>query len=410
METESEMKKGKEKAAALPSTPAPPAPKPTPTPTSTAPIKSMKIGKTTFKIPRAGTPVGGPVEKKSRPSTPSVEVHSDRERTPAVTTKVRIVGGPEGSSKPAVSVKEKRKDGGVHRDKPVPKDPFLSPLGGGLKGKAKDAAPPPAPPPVPPPTAAPPTPAASSSSASSSSQKVDVKRCERILASLRRSENAFIFERPVDPIKDGCPTYLDEIKHPMDLGTMGTKLRNGKYKTMDDFKSDVELIISNCRAFNPPGTFPVAAADALETVFQREWSKINTEVRKISSGDRRALVSMVDKLCEQPCAVWFLYAVDPVQQNVPDYYDIIPKRDARDLSLIKSNIENGKYDSLEALTADVYLMQANAVKFNGEYSNVAADARAFVKLFETALANFKRKRKGPEAYGSSSGVKKQKLY
>ncbi|KAF8601367.1 Bromodomain-containing protein, partial [Ceratobasidium sp. AG-I] len=51
--------------------------------------------------------------------------------------------------------------------------------------------------------------------------------------------------------------YLEEIKRPMDLGTMTTKLRSGKYKIMDDFKDDVELIIRNCRQFNPPGTFPV---------------------------------------------------------------------------------------------------------------------------------------------------------
>ncbi|GAB1524178.1 hypothetical protein RhiTH_007331 [Rhizoctonia solani] len=409
IETESEMKKGKEKAAIQAPAPTPPPPKPTPNPSSSGPLKSMKIGRTTFKIPRASTPSGASTEKKSRPSTPSVDTHSDRERTPAVTTKVRVIKGPEGSSKPAVSVTQKRKDPGphVHREKPAPSDPFLSPLGAGPKGKAKDAAPP-APPP---PTAAPPTPAPPAPSpAASSSQRIDVKRCERILASLRRAENAFIFERPVDPIKDGCPTYLDEIKHPMDLGTMSTKLRNGKYRTMNDFKLDVELIVSNCRAFNPPGTFPVLAAEALEAVFKREWSKINTEPRRISSGDRRALVSMVDKLCEQPCAVWFLVPVDPIQQNVPDYHDIIPKRDARDLSLIKSNIESGKYDSLDALTADVYLMQANAVKFNGEYSNVAADARTFVTSFENALAAFKRKRKGPEVHGSSSGTKKQKLY
>lgn len=95
-------------------------------------------------------------------------------------------------------------------------------------------------------------------------------------------------------------SYLDEIKRPMDLGTMTTKLRNGKYKTMDDFKDDVELIIRNCRQFNPPGTFPVLAAENLEAAFRREWSKLNAEPRKISSGDRRALVSMLDKLSEQP--------------------------------------------------------------------------------------------------------------
>jgi transcription initiation factor TFIID subunit 2 len=86
----------------------------------------------------------------------------------------------------------------------------------------------------------------------------------------------------------------------MDLGTVSTKLRAGKYKTMDNFKDDVELIISNCRQFNYPGTFPVLAANGLEAAFEREWSKLNAETRKISSGDRRALVSMLDKLSEQP--------------------------------------------------------------------------------------------------------------
>ncbi|KAB5593213.1 Transcription initiation factor TFIID subunit 2 [Ceratobasidium theobromae] len=395
IETESELKKGKEKAAAYqapPSTPAPP-PKPAPAAPSSAPSTSMKIGKATLKIPRANTPASvAAIDKKlSRPSTPSLDTLSDRERTPVVTTKVRILEGPSKSA----TIIQKQKDTSAHRDKPPAKDPFLSLLGSSSKGKAKDTAPP-----VPPPTTTS-TPAAESSS--SVPQKLDVKRCERILANLKRVENAAIFERPVDPIRDGCPTYLQEIKRPMDLGTMGTKLRSGKYKTMDDFKGDVELIIRNCRQFNPPGTFPVIAADNLEIAFKREWTKFGTEPRRISSGDRRALVSMLDKLSEQTCALWFLAPVDPVRQGVPDYYNVIPKRDARDLSLIKSNIEKEKYDSLEALTADIYLMQTNAIKFNGAGSNVAEDARTFVKLFENALANFKRKRKGPEVFGSSSG-------
>ncbi|KAG9096358.1 hypothetical protein FRC06_008750 [Ceratobasidium sp. 370] len=403
IETETEMKKEKEKdkAAMLsreqPSTPAPPPFRSTQASSSATPTSS-KIGKTMLKITRPSTPsVPPPVEKKaSRPSTPSVDTLPDRERTPAVTTKVRIVEKAGGSSKSLALPVQKAKGGGA-REKPAAKDPFQSLLGSSVKGKAKETAPP-APPP--------PTPAPAPSAAGS--QKIDVKRCERILASLKRVEYAALFERPVDPVRDGCPTYLDEIKHPMDLGTMGTKLRSGKYKIMEDFKNDFDLIIRNCRQFNPPGTFPVTAAENLEAAFQREWAKLNTEPRRISSGDRRALVSMLDKLSEQSCALWFLVAVDPIQQNVPDYHKIIPKRDARDLSMIKANVERGHYDSFEALTADIYLMQANATKFNGEHSQVAADARAFVKSYEAALANFKRKRKGPDVY-SGGGAKKQKL-
>ncbi|KAG8711147.1 hypothetical protein FRC08_016245 [Ceratobasidium sp. 394] len=397
IETETEMKKEKDKAAMLsreqPNTPAPPPFRNAQASSSATPAPS-KIGKTTLKITRPSTPA---IEKKaSRPSTPSMDTLPDRERTPVVTTKVRIVEKAGGSSKSSALPVHKSKEGG-NREKPAAKDPFQSLLGSSAKGKAKETAPPAPPPPAP-------TPAPSSAG----SQKIDLKRCERILASLKRVEYAALFERPVDPVRDGCPTYLDEIKRPMDLGTMGTKLRAGKYKIMEDFKNDFNLIIRNCRQFNPPGTFPVTAADNLEAAFQREWAKLNTEPRKISSGDRRALVSMLDKLSEQPCALWFLVAVDPIQQNVPDYHKIVPKRDARDLSMIKTNIERGNYDSFEALTADIYLMQANAAKFNGEHSQVAADARAFVKSYEAALANFKRKRKGPDVY-TGGGAKKQKL-
>ncbi|QRV80287.1 bromodomain associated protein [Ceratobasidium sp. AG-Ba] len=394
IETETEKKKEKNKAAALSrehqSTPAPPPFRSAPGSGSATPVP-LKIGKTTLKIPRPSTPsVASAVEKKpSRPSTPSMDGASDRERTPTVTTKVRIIERPSKSTTPSI---QKTKDAGV-REKASSKDPFAVLLGSSSKGKAKEPAPPPPP--------------AAPAISGPGSQKIDLKRCERILASLKRVENATMFERPVDPIRDGCPTYLDEIAHPMDLGTMGTKLRSGKYKIMEDFKKDFELVISNCKQFNPSGTFPVIIAENLEAAFKREWTKLDIEPRKISSGDRRALVTMIDKLSEQPCALWFLTAVDPVQQNVPDYYKIIPKRDARDLAMIKSNIERGHYDSFEALTADMYLMQANAAKFNGDSSQVAADARTFVKSYEVALANFKRKRKGPEVY--AGGGKKQKL-
>ena len=43
---------------------------------------------------------------------------------------------------------------------------------------------------------------------------------------------------------DGCPTYLEEIKKPMDFGTIGKKIETRKYKTMEAFASDIELVFS----------------------------------------------------------------------------------------------------------------------------------------------------------------------
>ena len=59
----------------------------------------------------------------------------------------------------------------------------------------------------------------------------------------------------------------------MDFGTMSTKLSEGTYATMEEFAKDVELIFRNCRTFNPPTTYPVTCADAVERVFKKEWAR-----------------------------------------------------------------------------------------------------------------------------------------
>lgn len=50
------------------------------------------------------------------------------------------------------------------------------------------------------------------------------------------------FARPVDPIADGCPTYYDEIKSPMDFGTILGKIDKGQYRSWGQFGADVELV------------------------------------------------------------------------------------------------------------------------------------------------------------------------
>lgn len=61
---------------------------------------------------------------------------------------------------------------------------------------------------------------------------------------------ACIFKRPVDPEKDNAPDYLDIITHPMDLGTVKTKLANKTYKTSADWYKDVSLVWANAKKYN----------------------------------------------------------------------------------------------------------------------------------------------------------------
>lgn len=50
--------------------------------------------------------------------------------------------------------------------------------------------------------------------------------------------------RPVDPIRDGCPTYFDEIRHPSDYQTITKKIDSKKFKTMGELANDIELIFA----------------------------------------------------------------------------------------------------------------------------------------------------------------------
>ena len=112
----------------------------------------------------------------------------------------------------------------------------------------------------------------------------------------RKDDYAF-FLSPVD--LEQVPGYTDVVKSPMDFGTISRKLLEGQYETMEDFRKDIELVFSNCRKFNPPGTFPLDNADAVEKVFKKEWAKI----LELSKADKRTLQSVLKKLVDDPLYV-----------------------------------------------------------------------------------------------------------
>jgi transcription initiation factor TFIID subunit 2 len=93
-------------------------------------------------------------------------------------------------------------------------------------------------------------------------------------------------------------SYFDEIKHPMDFGTMQSKLVESRYSTMEQFAADAKLVFANCRQFNPPTTYPVQCADACEKVFDREWAKAME--KRLAYTEKRSLQSVMNKLVADP--------------------------------------------------------------------------------------------------------------
>ncbi|EMD32531.1 hypothetical protein CERSUDRAFT_118583 [Gelatoporia subvermispora B] len=238
---------------------------------------------------------------------------------------------------------------------------------------------------------------------------INEKKCRDILKTLTRVLEAAIFLRPVDPVLDGCPTYYDEIKEPMDFATMGNKFTEGAYTTMEDFAKDVELVFANCRTFNPPGTYPVQCADTVERVWKREWQKAME--KKLTFQEKRSLQGLMTKLVVDPVSWVFREPVDPVLLGIPTYFDVIPKKDARDLRTIRNKLDADKYESIEAFEADMDLMINNAIRFNGADSEVGQAAVVMRHKYRDMLSSLKSsttKRKGSDR-STPQPTKKAKL-
>jgi len=67
-----------------------------------------------------------------------------------------------------------------------------------------------------------------------------------------------VFSVPVP--KDDFPEYYEQIKKPMDYGTMKAKLENGEYRSAQAMQKDFLLIMNNCREFNANSSDIVKAA------------------------------------------------------------------------------------------------------------------------------------------------------
>ncbi|KAG6846064.1 hypothetical protein H0H87_006428 [Tephrocybe sp. NHM501043] len=346
--------------------------------------------------------------KKERPSPPApstsgvgkvklVVPSSSKVAVPS-TSKPSPTPIPSSTSKPVYPLHKPKKD------KPVDVPPSDTPRAS-IKGKEKEVTPVPAStPPAPRPKATP-----------ISATPINEKKCKEVLKALLKLPDAGIFSRPVDPIADGCPTYLEEIAHPMDFGTVGTKLTQNKYITMEDFGKDIELVFSNCRQFNPPATFPIMCTDICERVFKKEWMKAME--KKLSWMEKRGLIGVMTSLVKDPMqqfsSSWvFREPVDPVALGIPTYFDVIPKKQARDLKTIRQKLDGDKYDSVEGFTADIDLMLDNAITFNtlqSEVGRIAVNVRNKVNdLMESWKAGSSKKRKDGDK-GTPQPTKKVKF-
>ncbi|CAM8989508.1 unnamed protein product [Rhodiola kirilowii] len=104
------------------------------------------------------------------------------------------------------------------------------------------------------------------------------QQCSNVLKKLVCHKSGWPFLSPVDPVLLCIPDYFTVIKHPMDLGTIKSKLGKNKYNDVDEFAADVRLTFSNAMTYNPPGHLVHVMAKELNDLFNRMWKSVEKKI------------------------------------------------------------------------------------------------------------------------------------
>ncbi|PIL34622.1 hypothetical protein GSI_03401 [Ganoderma sinense ZZ0214-1] len=85
----------------------------------------------------------------------------------------------------------------------------------------------------------------------------------RLIVQIKKKDDYAFFLQPVDLAQ--VPGYSDVISRPMDLGTMTVKVEKGRYRSLEEFASDLKLVTANAKTFNPTGSIYHTEADRIES-------------------------------------------------------------------------------------------------------------------------------------------------
>ncbi|GMT08418.1 hypothetical protein PENTCL1PPCAC_30592, partial [Pristionchus entomophagus] len=99
--------------------------------------------------------------------------------------------------------------------------------------------------------------------------------CEMAIKDTMAQYFAWPFTAPVD--KREVPDYYEVIKHPMDLQTMVTKIKNNTYDSLEEVQEDLDQMIANCKVYNEDGSEIIELATRTSEHLQ---PKLESIVRK----------------------------------------------------------------------------------------------------------------------------------
>ena len=109
--------------------------------------------------------------------------------------------------------------------------------------------------------------------------------CGELLGKLMKHQYGWVFNEPVDAKKLKLHDYYKIIKHPMDLGTVKSRLSKNWYKSPKEFAEDVRLTFNNAMKYNEKGQDVHAMADKLLKIFEENWANFKAKTNFDKRGE-----------------------------------------------------------------------------------------------------------------------------
>ncbi|KAL5573743.1 hypothetical protein UlMin_023340 [Ulmus minor] len=106
------------------------------------------------------------------------------------------------------------------------------------------------------------------------------KSCSSLLEKLMKHKHGWVFNEPVDAQRLGLHDYHTIITHPMDLGTIKSRLIKNWYKSPKEFAEDVRLAFRNAMTYNPKGQDVHIMAEQLSKIFEERWVIIESDYNR----------------------------------------------------------------------------------------------------------------------------------
>ena len=103
------------------------------------------------------------------------------------------------------------------------------------------------------------------------------KAAKRLISTLWKFNQSWVFHDPVDPAKDNVPDYFNVIKNPMDFGTIKQRLNTNYYHRMQEFLDDMQLVFDNCSKFNGEDNTIGKIGKLVRDEFKKLYEQLNIE-------------------------------------------------------------------------------------------------------------------------------------